>query len=88
MKILQEVERRNGAYPARNWKFESISLQRTVRLLREVARRGREPRLFARVCRLWEVVRSAETGIGPGKLAPTGDNVSVGPDSSTAVPVM
>ena len=64
MKILQEVERRNGAYPARNWKFESISLQRTVRLLREVARRGREPRLFARVCRPWEVVRSAETGIG------------------------
>jgi hypothetical protein len=23
-------ERRNGAYPARNWKFESISLQRRV----------------------------------------------------------
>ena len=46
------------------YKFESISLQRTVRLSQEVTRRGREARLFARVCRPWEVVRSAETGIG------------------------
>src|SRR6516165_3852383 len=44
--------------------FESTSLQRRVRLSREVARRGREPRLFAWVCRPWEVARSAETGIG------------------------
>src|SRR5215831_2128387 len=28
-------------------RFESISLQQAVRLSREVARRGREPRLFA-----------------------------------------
>jgi DNA end-binding protein Ku len=47
----------------RYWKFESISLQRTVRLSTEVARRGREPRLFARVWRPCEVVRSGETGI-------------------------
>ena len=46
------------------WKFESISLQQTVRLSPELARRGREPRPFARVCGPWEVVRSAETGIG------------------------
>jgi len=44
--------------------FESISLQRTVRLSQEVTRRGPEARLFARVCGAWEVVRSAETGIG------------------------
>src|SRR6516165_12007054 len=44
--------------------FESSSLHRRVRLSREVARRGREPRLFARVCGRCEVARSAETGIG------------------------
>src|SRR6516225_9245415 len=44
--------------------FESGSLQRTVRSLTEVTRRGREARLSARVCGPWEVVRSAETGIG------------------------
>ena len=55
---------RNRAYLARNRWFESSSLQQTVRLSREVARGGRELRLFARVCRPWEVVRSAETGIG------------------------
>jgi len=44
--------------------FESGFLQQTVRLSREVARRGREPPLFARVCGPWEVARSAETGIG------------------------
>jgi len=52
------------AFVWRYQKFESISLQQTVRLSREVARRGREPPLFARVCGPWEVARSAETGIG------------------------
>ena len=33
-------------------------------LSQEVTRRGREARLSARVCGPWEVVRSAETGIG------------------------
>ena len=33
-------------------------------LSQEVTRRGREARLFARVCGPWEVVRSPETGIG------------------------
>src|ERR1700751_4384884 len=46
------------------YKFESISLQRTVRLSQKVTLRGREARLFARVRGPWEVVRSAETGIG------------------------
>jgi len=32
-------------------------LQRTVRLSREVTRRGREARLFARVCGTWGTVR-------------------------------
>ena len=41
---------------ARDRKFESISLQQAVRLSREVAPRGREPRLFAGVCGPWEVV--------------------------------
>ena len=44
--------------------FESISLQQTVRLSREIARRGRGPRLFARVCGPWEVARSVETATG------------------------
>src|SRR5215468_11892768 len=52
------------ALVSRYEKFESISLQQTVRLSREVARRGREPRLFARMSGPWEVVRSAETWIG------------------------
>ena len=42
MKILQEVERRNGAYPARNWKFESISLQQGVCLCTEPQRRSQK----------------------------------------------
>jgi hypothetical protein len=45
-------------------KFESISLQRTVRLSGEIACCGRERRLFARVGGLWEVARSGETAIG------------------------
>ena len=46
------------------YRFESCFLQQTVRLSWEVARLGREPRLFARVCGRGEVARSAETGIG------------------------
>src|SRR5215467_3417996 len=48
----------------RNRWFESTSLQQTVRLSREVARRSRERRLFARMCGPRETVRSAETRIG------------------------
>jgi hypothetical protein len=40
-------------YRARNRKFEFSSLQQTVRLSRQIARRGREPRLFARACGPW-----------------------------------
>ena len=49
---------------SRDHGFESAFLQQTVRLSREVARLGREPRLFARVCGPWEVARSPETRIG------------------------
>jgi len=41
---------RDAVFDKRDSKFESGSLQQTVRLSREIARRGREPRLFARVC--------------------------------------
>jgi hypothetical protein len=37
----------------RDGSFESGSLQQTVRLSRKVARRGREPRIFAPVCTRW-----------------------------------
>ena len=43
--------------------FESAFLQQTVRLSREIARCGREARLFAGVCGPWEVARFAETAI-------------------------
>jgi len=49
--------------------FESGFLQRTACLSTEVARCGREPRLFARVCGTWETVRSAETRIRQTKPA-------------------
>jgi hypothetical protein len=64
--------------------FESISLQQTVSLSPAVVCRGREPRLSAWVCAAGLATGSAET---PGffDIAPTGSNVSVGPNSSTAV---
>jgi len=40
-------------------------------------------RLFARVCGPAGAARSAETGIAR-RIAPTGRNISVGPNSSTA----
>ena len=65
-------------------KFESISLQQTVCLSSAAAFEGREPGLSARVCADGLATASAET---PGcfDIAPTGGNVSVGPNSSTAV---
>src|SRR5690348_348835 len=42
-------ERRNGAYLARNWNFESVFLQRTVRLSRDIPLLRRKAGLFPRV---------------------------------------
>src|SRR5271156_7007928 len=56
-------ERRNGAYLARNWKFESISLQRTVRVSRDIPLLRRKAGLFPRVCEAEQVARSGETGV-------------------------
>ena len=82
--LVRDVRRpSSGDPPARDRWFESIFLQRTVRLSQEVARRGREARLFARVCGPDSAPRSAETGIARC-MAPTGGNISVGPNSSTA----
>src|SRR3984957_20530909 len=58
--ILKEPETRrlkNRGHLARNRKFESISLQRTVRLSPAATFEPREPRLSARVC---------EAGLGAG----------------------
>src|SRR6516165_2254971 len=79
-------DRRNGAYLARNWKFESISLQQTVRLSRQVPRRGQKARLFAQVCGPWQAAASRETGTGR-RCDAIGGNISAGPNFSTAVPV-
>jgi hypothetical protein len=54
-------ERRNGAYLARNWKFEFISLQRRVCLSPQAALGRGEPRLSARVSAAAVAARSAET---------------------------
>src|SRR6516162_1107163 len=50
-------------YRARNRKFESISLQQTVRLSLEFASLHREAWLFLRVCGAGAGGRSAETGM-------------------------
>src|SRR3984893_13025437 len=67
--------------------FESISLQRRVSLSAASAFEGREPRLSARVCAAGLATRSAETRRA-FQFAPTCGNISVGPYSSTAVPLM
>jgi len=56
-------ETETEAVSARNRKFESISLQQTVRLSRELACRGRKPGRFPRVCGPWQAAQSPETGI-------------------------
>jgi hypothetical protein len=47
----------------RNWKFESISLQRTVRVSRDIPLLRRKAGLFPRVCGAEQVARSGETGV-------------------------
>ena len=85
-KAQREISKPNP-YRARNRKFESVSLQRTVRLSREGARRGRKPG-FSRGC-AGHGRRDGRQRLGSvGDMAPTGDNVSAGPNSSTAVPMM
>src|SRR4029077_15141888 len=80
--VLASAERPDGA--SGNRKFESISLQRRVRLSPRAAFEGREPRLSARLCAAGWATRSAETRSWV-KIAPTGGNISVAPYSSTAV---
>ena len=67
--------------------FESISLQQRVSLSAASAFEGREPRLSARVWAAGLATRSAETRRA-FQFAPTCGNISVGPYSSTAVPLM
>ena len=67
--------------------FESTSLQQRVSLSAASAFEGREPRLSARVCAAGLATRSAETRRA-FQFAPTCGNISVGPYSSTAVPLM
>jgi hypothetical protein len=52
-----------AAYLARNRKFESTPLQRTVRISRDIPLRRRKPGLFPRVCGAEQVARSGETGV-------------------------
>src|SRR5580704_1146932 len=68
-------------------KFESISLQQTVRLSPAATFERREPGLSPQVCEARLTTGSAETQQA-FHSAPTGGNVSAGPYSSTAVPLM
>jgi hypothetical protein len=47
----------------RNWKFESIPLQRTVRVSQDIPLLRRKAGLFPRVCGAAQVARSGETGV-------------------------
>ena len=67
--------------------FESISLQRTVRLSPAATFERQEPGLSPQVCEARLTTGSAETQQA-FHCAPTGGNVSAGPYSSTAVPMM
>jgi hypothetical protein len=69
------------------WKFESTSLQQTVRLSPATTFERQEPRLSPQVCEARLTTESAETQQA-FHCAPTGGNVSAGPYSSTAVPLM
>src|ERR1700732_904289 len=77
---------KNRGHLARNRKFESISLQQTVSLSPAAAFQGREPRFSARVWAAGLATGSAETR-QTLHCGPTGCNISVGPYSSTAVPL-
>ena len=67
-------------------KFESIPLQQTVCLSPANVFEGREPRLSARVSAAGLATGSAETR-RVFQFAPVGGNISVGPYSSTALPL-
>ena len=67
--------------------FESISLQQTVRLSPAATFERQEPGLSPQVCEAPLTTESAETRQA-FHCAPTGGNVSAGPYSSTAVPMM
>src|SRR6266550_1310561 len=67
-------------------KFESISLQQRVCLSAASTFEGPEPRLSARVCAAG-LATGSERRSACFDSAPTCGNVSVGPYSSTAVPV-
>ena len=84
---LSPAETRQLRLTHRNRKFESISLQQRVCLSPASAFEGREPRLSARVWTAGLATRSAETRRA-FQFAPTCGNISVGPYSSTAVPLM
>src|ERR1700730_3394822 len=67
--------------------FESISLQQTVRLSPAATFERQKPGLSPQVCEARLTTGSAETQQA-FHCAPTGGNVSAGPYSSTAVPLM
>jgi len=68
---------------SRNRKFESTPLQGTVRVSRDIPVLRRKAGLFPRMCGA-EQARGRERRAWRGHLAPTGGNISVGPNSSTA----
>ena len=78
--------KRNRFLRTRNRWFESTSLQQTVSLSPSAAFQGGEPRFSARVWAAGLATGSAETRQAL-HCAPTGGNISVGPYSSTAVPL-
>ena len=58
------AERDSASHPsAQNRKFESTSLQRTVRVSRDIPLLRRKAGLFPRVCGAEQVARSGETGV-------------------------
>ena len=77
----------NGGSPDGDRWFESISLQRTVRLTPAATFERQEPGLSPQVCEARLTTGSAETQQA-FYCAPTGGNVSAGPYSSTEVPLM
>jgi hypothetical protein len=81
------VSSKPGADLLGNRRFESISLQQTVRLSPAATFERQEPGLSLQVCEARLTTGSAETQRA-FHCAPTGGNVSAGPNSSTAVRLM
>jgi hypothetical protein len=77
---------KTGADLLGNRRFESISSSRQSVSLPQPLFEGREPRFSARVWAAGLATGSAETRQA-FRCAPTGGNISVGPYSSTAVPM-